>query len=244
MTNERSCPCRQGVVVVTSTRTAPFPRKFNPARLLLSLSLVVGVMFFANVTSAFAQLHGAGILKSCTSPVIVCDNDADCSGATGECQQNKCDTSGLHATSCIIQVTNLDGFGDTIRVNSAFDLISNTGGPTRNPAVGNLQIIAVSGTTTCVVGGTLPCDLQSTNSSVTFASSGYNPTAADPNPLLDQGNSQVQDLCNVQPSGCSVAPQNIQFGASTTLVSGCSVVNKDDSTPCTDTISGDCKVAC
>jgi len=200
-------------------------------------------MFFANVTTAFGQLHGAGILKSCTSPVIVCDNDAECSGASGECQENKCDTSGLHATSCIIQVTNLDGFGDTIRVNSAFDLISNTGGPTRNPAAGNLQIIAVSGTTTCVVGGALPCDLQSTNSSVTFASSGYNPTAADPNPLLDQGNSQVQDLCNVQPGGCNTTPQTIQFGASTSLVSGCSVVNKADSTACTDTVSGDCKLA-
>ena len=37
MTNERSCPCRPGVVTVTNTGIAPFPRKFKSARLLLSL---------------------------------------------------------------------------------------------------------------------------------------------------------------------------------------------------------------
>lgn len=246
MTNHRSCPCRPGVLTVTNTGTTPLTRKLKSARLLLSLSLVLGVVFFANATSTFGQiqLHGAGIQKSCTGPVIVCDADADCSGASGECQDNKCDTSGQHTTSCVIAVTNLDDFGDTIRVNSAFDILTTAANPTlRNPAVGNLQIIAVSGSTTCTVGGSLPCDLLAKGSTVTFSSSGYNPTAADPDPLSDQGNSQVQDLCNIQPAGCNVNPQNIQFGASSDLVSGCSVVNKADSTACTDTVSGDCKVA-
>jgi len=237
---------------VPSTGITPFLRKLKSGRFFLSLSLVFGVLFFANATSAFGQilLHGAGIQKSCTSPVIVCDADADCSGASGECQNNQCDTSGQHTTSCVIAVSNLDDFGDTIRVNTAFDLISNAGSPPplRNPAAGSLQIIAVSGSTTCTVGGSLPCDLLTKGSSVTFASGGYNPTAADlannGGILEDQGNSQVQDLCNAPgTAGCSTAPQNIQFGASTTLVSGCSVVNKADSTACTDSTPGDCKTA-
>src|SRR5215212_2627354 len=121
MTNERSCPCHRGVVTVTSAGIAPFPRKLKSAQLLLSLSLLLGIVFLANATTfgQVIQLHGAGIQKSCTSPVIVCDADADCSGASGECQNNKCDTSGLHATSCLIQVTNLDTFGDSIQVNTA-----------------------------------------------------------------------------------------------------------------------------
>src|SRR5882724_6091006 len=87
MSNRNSCPCPTGVVAVTSTGTTPFLRKSKSARLLLSFALVFGVMLFLNATSAFAQLHGAGILKSCTGPVIVCDTDADCSGAVGDCQQ-------------------------------------------------------------------------------------------------------------------------------------------------------------
>jgi hypothetical protein len=244
MTNDRSCPCRPGVLTVTSTGIAPLTRKLKSARLLLSLSLVAGVMFFANVTTAFGQqLHGAGILKSCTSPVIVCDNDAECSGASGECKENKCDASGLHATSCIIRVTNLDEFGDSIQVNTAFDRITTAGGVIQNPTSGNLQIVAVSGNTTCVIGGALPCTLGTINSSVTFASSGYNPVVGDPDPLPDQGNAQVQDVCNSGVAGCNTGPQNLQFGATSDLVSGCSVVNKADSTACTDTTSGDCKTA-
>jgi hypothetical protein len=205
-------------------------------------------MLFANATTASAQLfHGISIAKNCTSPVTICDTDADCSGAVGECQLNHCDTVNPKTTNCGIKVTNNDDFGDTIRVNGAFDSINNTGGPTRNPAVGNLPIIAVSGNTTCTVAGALPCDLGGTagnKGSVTFGSAGYNPTPADPNPLQDQANITIQDLCDAPgTSGCSTVGQTVQFGASTTLVAGCSVVNKDNSTSCTDSTPGDCKTA-
>ena len=223
MTNERSCPCRPGVLTVTHTGTTPFPQKLKSARLLLSLSLVLGVMFFANVTSAFGQLHGAGIQKSCTGPVIVCDADADCSGASGECQKINATLRVNIQPAVVIAVTNLDVFGDTIRVNSAFDIIA----APLAPNVGvrrqvTLQIVAVSGIHDCVVGGSLPCDLLTTSSTVTFASSGYNPTAADPDPLPDQGNSQVQDLCNVQQPAAAPTTKN-QYELRPHLVSGCSV---------------------
>src|SRR5262249_33014765 len=150
---------------------------------LISVALVLGVILFANAPSAFGQLfHGITIAKQCAPQTRVCDTDADCSGATGECQLNHCDTTAPNTTNCSIKVTNSDDFGDTIQLFGAFDSIANTGGPTRNPlGSGNLPIISVSGTTTCTVGGSLPCSIAP-GAFVIFQSAGYNPTVLDPNP--------------------------------------------------------------
>src|SRR3954452_15125066 len=137
MTNDRSCPCRPGVLTVPSTGIEPLPRKTKSASSLISVALVMGVMLCANATSAFGQLfHGITIAKQCSPQTRVCDTDNDCSGATGECQQNHCDTTVPNTTNCLIQVTNADQFGDTIQLTGAFDSIQNTGGPTRNPLAG------------------------------------------------------------------------------------------------------------
>lgn len=244
MTNDRSCPCRPGVLTVTSTGIAPTTRKLKSASWFLSFSLVLCVTLFASAASAFGQqFHGITIAKQCAPQTRTCDTDNDCSGATGECQQNHCDTTVPNTTNCLIQVTNADQFGDTIQLNGAFDSIQNTGGPTRNPLVGNLAIVSVSGTTTCTVGGSLPCNI-SPGASVIFQSAGYNPNPSDPDPLPDQANVSIQDLCNaLGTSGCSSVENTVQFSAASDLVTGCSVQNKDDSTTCTDTTTGDCKTA-
>ncbi|HJQ84607.1 MAG TPA: hypothetical protein VKA21_11050, partial [Candidatus Binatia bacterium] len=99
--------------------------------------------------AALAQLHGAGILKSCEPCKIV-----------GE------------MTNCLIQVNNIDGFGDTLIVKEGFDTVAAGLGDTRVPGSGNLPIVAVSGTTTCTVGGSLPCNLGA-GATVTFRSNQY-----------------------------------------------------------------------
>lgn len=244
MTNDRSCPCRPGVLTVTQTGITPFPRKLKSPSLFLTFALVFGVMLFANAKTAFGQqFHGITIAKQCSLQTRICDTDADCSGAQGECQENRCDTSIPNTTSCSIRVTNADEFGDTIQLLGAFDQIQNNGGPTRNPSVGDLPIIAVSGTTTCTIGGSLPCNIAP-GASVTFQSAGYNPTPLDPNPLPDQANVAIKDLCDAQGTlGCNDGQNTVQFSAASILVNGCSVQNKADSTACTDTTAGDCKLA-
>jgi len=79
---------------------------------------------------------------------------------------------------------------------------------------------------------------------VTFQSAGYNPNTLDPNPLPDQANVAIKDLCDAPGTlGCNDGQNTVQFSAASTLVSGCSVQNKSDSTACTDTTTGDCKTA-
>ena len=243
MTNERSCPCRSGVVTAT-TGIAPFLRKLKSLSLLPFFAVVCSVVLLASATSAFGQqFHGITIAKQCAPATRVCDTDADCSGAEGECQQNHCDTTIPNTTNCSIKVTNSDEFLDTIQLAGAFDSIQNSGGPTRNPASGNLPIIQVSGTTTCTVSGSLPCNIGP-GAFVVFSSTGYNPTPADPDPLQDQANITIIDQCDAQgTSGCSSTQNIVQFSASSDLVNGCSVQNKADSTACADNTPGDCKTA-
>src|SRR5262249_18235275 len=65
----------------------------------------------------------------------------------------------------------------------------------------------------------------------------------DPDPLPNQGNVTVQDLCNAGPVGCSMGLNTVQFTASTDLVTGCDNSAKPDSTPCGDTDGNQCTFA-
>ena len=198
------------------------------------------LVFGATVGTARAQLHGAGILKSC----------------------EPCKTVG-EITNCLIQVRNIDGFGDTLIVKQGFDTVASGGGPVRVPASGNLPIIAVSGTTTCTVGGSLPCDIGP-SAAVTFRSNEYVIQPTDSTALSDTGRVVVQDKCNI-PAGqgnCSTIDATLPFSAQTTVCiedgnectddaciganeasETCQHPNKADSTTCTDTDGNACTTA-
>jgi len=148
--------------------------------------------------------HGVSIDKGCSSPVRTCDTDADCNVDDNLCTIDTCDLGIPDMLDCQFTVTPNDAFNDTLSINGAWDNVFNNGGPTRVPAVGDSDIIAVSGNTTCVVGPFVACtigaDLGGGEGSVTFVSTGYSPTPADPNPLQDQVTVLVEDLCDGLPS--------------------------------------------
>jgi hypothetical protein len=169
-------------------------------------------------STALAQ-HGVLIQKSCVSPVCV-----------GE------------ATDCTINIGHADFFGDTVRIMAAWDVvdIGMAGDNVRVPAVGNLPITAVFGNTTCVVGGSLPCNVGAAGSIlnglpgdpnpglVSFSSNTYVVEIDDPSPLPDQANVQVTDLCDDPDTmGCSSLVNTVQFTASTTFP------DCDDNSECT-----------
>jgi hypothetical protein len=161
-------------------------------------------------------LHGATIAKGCNSPKSPGDT-----------------------TDCSIQVGYNDQGGDTISVDEVWDVEDFGTDNVRVPAVGNLQIIAVSGNTTCVVAGALPCKIgpsgsvlnglpgTGSNGSVTFQSNTYTIQNNDADPLPDQGNAKVHDLCDSPTtSGCNSASNTIQFTSQTDLVFTPSVVTE------------------
>ncbi len=169
--------------------------------------------------AAQAQLHGASIGKACQGPKKICAVNGDCPDAASCTGVGICSsTLAERTTDCIFQVTNVDQFSDTLRILAAEDVVKPTlPGETTVP----VTITAVSGTTTCTVGGTLPCDL-SPGASVTFRSNSYVIQTGDPDPLPDQGRVQFQDLCNAPgTSGCSGEVNTLQGPASTDLITGC-----------------------
>ncbi|HJQ83014.1 MAG TPA: hypothetical protein VKA21_02990, partial [Candidatus Binatia bacterium] len=206
------------------------------------LSIVAATLLLATTGGpAWAQLHGAGILKSCEPCKIV-----------GE------------MTNCLIQVQNIDGFQDTLTLKEGFDTVASGTGPVRVPLVsGNLPIVAVSGTTTCTVGGSLPCDIGP-GAAVTFRSNQYVILATDPSSLSDTGRAVVQDKCN-QPAGqgnCSTLDATLPFSATTQICQPdnnectddaciganeasetCQHPAKADSTACTDSDGNSCTTA-
>ena len=154
------------------------------------------------------QFHGVIIQKSCESPSKAGDT-----------------------TDCLVRLIHNDGFGDSISIREAFDRVDPLGDNVRVPATGDLPISAVSGNTTCTVGGSLPCSIGPAGSTlgglpgtgalgqVTFRSNEYVIQGDDPDPLPDQGTAVVKDLCDAPgTSGCSTLDNTVQFNASTDLV--------------------------
>ncbi len=174
--------------------------------------LVASSLVFSKPTYA-AVLHGATIAKGCDSPKSPGDTAV-----------------------CDIQVGYNDAAGDTISVDQVWDVQDVGGDNVRVPSIGNLPISAVSGNTTCTVAGSLPCFIgpsgstanglpgTASNGTVTFHSDTYVIQANDPDPLPDQGNAVVHDLCNVSTAGCNTLSNQIQFTSQTDLIFSSSVV--------------------
>jgi hypothetical protein len=188
----------------------------------LMLMALVAITF-----SSVAQAqHGVSINKGCASPVRICNTDAECVDAN-QCTDDVCLEFIPDMLDCEFTVTPNDAFNDTLSINGAWDVVFHNGGPTRVPAVGDSAILSAGGNTTCVPGPFVPCtigpDLGTGAGSVTFISTGYSPTAADPNPLQDQATVLVVDLCDGIPTpDCFPGINNpISFGAATILVDGC-----------------------
>lgn len=190
---------------------------------------IIGITALASAAVVSAKLqtsnaavvqHGASISKGCENPKMPGDT-VDCHMTVGYNDQG----------------------GDTISIDSVWDLqaylLSNQ---TRVPAVGSLPIMEVSGNTTCTVGGSLPCLIgpagstlsglpgTGTNGSATFHSGVYVVQEGDPNPLPDQANATVHDLCDAGIVGCNNLPNNIQFTSNTIVVSP-TPTNTPTSTP-------------
>jgi cysteine-rich repeat protein len=168
--------------------------------------------------SASAQIHGVQIGKSCQSP--------RCEGET---------------TDCLIQVGHGDGFGDTVRILEAFDVIEPTGINVRVPAVGNLPIVLIDGNAVCSDSGGVcdqssgvncgfPCEVGPANSTLNglpgdpnpgllqFRQNQYVIQPADVSPLRDQATVNVMDLCDdPDTTGCSTLDNDVQFTAATTI---------------------------
>ena len=201
-------------------------------RFLASGALALG-LFLALPAESQAQSHGVSIFKTCVSPKTSCGSDADCADPNACNGLGVCTSSGAgHMNECSITLTNSDPSLDDITVLSASDTVFAAAG---NQTFTLLQISASTGTNSGDCTGSIDpavgCTLDP-GASVTFISNSYTIQPTDPNPLVDQGSVQVRDECNVNPTGCSTVPNNVQFTASTTLVSGCT-----PGTPCTPTPS-------
>ncbi|MGA9574193.1 MAG: hypothetical protein WBS20_09635, partial [Lysobacterales bacterium] len=178
---------------------------YLPRQLGFLCAFMAAVMFSM---PAMAQNHAVGVGKSCPNATKVGD-----------------------LAVCTLSVTNRDEWGDSLSVNEFWDLIS-APVPFRNPAVGNLPIVAVDAGVTCVpaavspaapIGLIFPCVIpglaaipNGSNLSI-MVESEYTVPDGSTDPLLDQGNVIVQDGCNLQPVGCNPLPQQQQFGAAVSL---------------------------
>jgi hypothetical protein len=199
-------------------------------RLLGSAAMVFGI-FLAFPAETKAQGHGVSIFKTCVSPKTSCNTDQDCSDPNSCTGFGVCTSSGAgHMNQCSITLVNSDPSLDNITVLSDSDTVFAFAG---NQTFSDLPVSGTTGTTSgdCVapINPATGCTLAP-NASITFLSNQYTIQAADPNPLVDQGAVLVRDECNINPSGCSMVPNNVQFTASTTLVSGCT-----PGAPCTPT---------
>jgi hypothetical protein len=228
MTNERSCPCRRGVVTVTNTGIAPFPPKLKSASLFLSFALVFGVMLFAHVPSAMAQGHttGLNVTKTVDSPTVA-------QGGTVKITVTVENQDRDHGVKNLV-ITNTVPFP----------------GGTTTTVVGCSTTLAVSDGvpgsgddfTTCEFLETLPFTCSTTNTNVTDQ---VNASALDDAPGTIFDNLPVSGSATntviVTPLTCN--DNNECTNDACVVDQGCVFTNKEDSTACTDTVSGDCKVA-
>jgi hypothetical protein len=207
--------------------------------LFVAVFLAVG---FATGAQAQILQHGVSISKACVGPVRTCDTDEDCAD-DNLCTFETCDLTIPDTLYCEYNVGYNDDYNDTVTIVSAFDVVDPNGSAVRSPAAGDAEIIFVSGNTNCTVGGALPCfigpDLGGGAGLVTFVEDLYQPTAADPSPLPDQANINVQDGCDgdADPQCNPNTISLVQFPAQTNLVSGCGPAGEvpcDDFDLCTD----------
>ena len=227
MTNDRSCPCRPGVLTVPSTGIAPFLSKLKPASLFLSLTLVFGVMLFANAPSALAQhVTGLNVTKAIAPP------------------------SSPQGTTVTITVTVENQDVDHGVKNLAITNTVPFPGGTTSPVVGCASSLTASdgipgsGTdfTSCSFQESLPITCSSTNTNVTDQ---INASGLDnaPGTIFDNlpVSGSASNTVIATPLTCA---DNKECTDDACVVDqGCVFTNKANSTPCTDTVAGDCKLA-
>jgi len=222
------------------------------SRCSMLMLLMVGVITLGFSSIVNAQLHGASILKSCVSPIRACDDDADCDDGN-ECTTNTCNDIDFpnNTVTCTIEITNLDGFFDTLSINSVEDVLTTSGGPVVTPSTA--MTFSVSGGATCAAGDTmLPCILPRTlieDGRITLNFEAYNPVLADVPSVSDQATGRYFDLCNSpDTSGCDPdTNQTLQAGASVTVVDACEeepVVCLPDDDLCTEDFACDPAIGC
>lgn len=227
MTNDRSCPCRPGVLTVTQTAIAPLTRKLKSTNLFLTFALVFGVMLLANVPSAMAQ-HTTGLNVSKTV-----DSATAVQGSTVKVTVTVENQDRDHGVKNLA-ITNTVPFpGGTT---SPIPGCATTLGPSDGVPGGGSDF------TTCEFEETIPITCSTTNTPITDQ---VNAMALDDAPGTIFDNLPVSGSATntviATPLTCN---DNEECTDDACVVDvGCVFTNKADSTACTDTVSGDCKVA-
>jgi hypothetical protein len=167
---------------------------------------------------ALAQDHGVGVGKSCPTATKVGD-----------------------LASCTMSVANEDEYGDTLEIHEFWDLVGMGMDQFRNPPMGNLPIVAIDDPVVCPdgtmaeitcamgdgpIGLVFPCEMggcatppggNGSMLAVTVMSEYIVPDGSE-DPLLDQANVIVDDMCDAPDTiGCNPNPQQQQFGAAVSL---------------------------
>ena len=229
MTNERSCPCRSGVVAVTSTGITPLLPKLKSASLLLSIALVVGIVFFANAPSALAQSHttGLNVTKSLSPNTPVPQGTSVTVTVTIENQDTDHGVKNLAVTNTVP----FPGGTTSPVAGCATSLAANDGVPGSGPDF-----------TTCTFQEPTP---------ITCAASSFPQTDQINASGLDNAPGTIFDNLPVSGSATNtVIVTPLTCNPDTECVTnacvagtGCVATNKADSTPCADNTPGDCKTA-
>ena len=229
MTTQRSCPCRPGVLTVTSTGITPFTRKLKSANLFLPFALMFGVMLFANVPSAMAQGHTTGL--NVTKTIM----------GAGSAQQGS-------TVTILVTVENQDpqhGVKNLAITNTVpFPGGTTTPVTTCATSLGPKDLVAGGGSdfTSCTFEETLPITCSATNTNLTDQ---VNASGLDnaPGTIFDNlpVSGSATNTVIVTPLLCN---DDTECKTDECVVNqGCVFTNKADSTACTDTVAGDCKIA-
>ncbi len=194
------------------------------------LALVVIAALVLIPAAAEAQLHGVQLLKGCTSPRTNCNSDLDCADADFCNGAETCSTPSASepTTSCTIELTNSDGFNDSVTLTAAADAVKPGPGEVVDTTltITAVQDNGTAGDTTCtvgmVIGGATTC-VVGHDDVVTWISNEYQILPTDPNPLNDQARVNWLDNCDsATTTGCDPGTLNLaQAPAATTVVDNC-----------------------
>ena len=226
--------------------------KFTPstggktARCSLSILSLLAILAITFSSIAQAQFHQVGTGAICTEVARTCVNNDSCSD-DNVCTADTCDDSIPRVARCAFFFQNQDPYGDSMTVLEMYAEVQDTGGPTRIPAVsGDADIDQIFGTTTCVPGPFVECNLSApgigSGGGVAFAVE-FELQASD----LILGDLDIipylkyKDNCDAPGTpGCSDEEVFAGFPAATTLIEeGCSngdpITCEDDGNECTST---------
>jgi hypothetical protein len=227
MTNDRSCPCRPGVLTVTSTGITPF-RKLKPSGLFLSLALVFAVILFANAPAAMAQAHTTGLnVTKTVNPPSSQQGTTVTVTVTVENQDVAHGVKNLTITNTVP----FPGGTTTPVVGCETNLAASDGVPGQGPDF-----------TSCSFQETIPITCDSTNTNVTDQ---INASGLDNAPGTIFDNLPVSGSASNTVIATPLTCNDDKECTDDACVpdQGCVFTNKADSTACTDTVSGDCKIA-